>query len=199
MAEELFIHDWLRIDARMAKSIREEQVRLRKKHEEQGNVFPTGGQWQSNQVIYEREIILSSLALETLDKANPDDEQAIAFQTRRLADNLYRVGKVDEALAVVIDPIQRAQLEKIHAAIHSDDREKCNCVDTIIPNSGVIIPRHNSIGKIMSPKHGKPVDIVVCSKCQHTNVGAKVPNKPDLSKLFRGGQRPRLQDVVRSG
>lgn len=199
MAEFPDIPDYLKIDDKMRASIMKEQARLRQKHGYDATTIRAGAQFQHNQAIYEREIVLSSLALETLNKANPDDEQAIAFQTRRLADNLYRVGKVDEALAVVIDPIQRTQLEKIHAAIHSDDREKCNCVDTIIPNSGVIIPRHNSIGKIMSPKHGKPVDIVVCSKCGHTNIGATVPSKPDLSKLFRGGQRPRLQDVVRNG
>ncbi len=195
---EFDIPDFLKIDAKMADSIRKEQARLRAKHGYDAQAVRAGNQYQHNQVIYEREIILASTALETLDPANPDDAEAIAFQTRRLADNLYRTGKVDEALAVATDPAQRAKLEKIHAAIHSDDREKCNCVDVIVKGTGIIIPRHNSIGKIKSPKHGKVVDIVVCSHCSHMNIGADVPRKPDLSGTFRGGQRPALSQVVKS-
>ena len=198
MSEQFDIPDYLKIDAKMAKSIREEQARLRKKHGFDAATIRSGAQYQHNQVIYEREIVLSTIALEALDKANPEHAEAIAFQTRRLADNLYRTGKVDEALFIATDPVQREQLQKIHDAIHSDDNEKCNCVDDVVKGTGVIIPRHNSIGKMLSPKHGKPVDIVVCSKCGHANIGADVPRKPDLSKLFRGGARPNLRDIVRT-
>lgn len=198
MAEQFDIPDFLKIDAKMAQSIAKEQARLRVKHGYDAQAIRAGNQYQHNQTIYEREIVLASLALESLVAGKPEDAGAIEFQTRRLADNLYRTGKIEEALAVVSDPSQRAKLEKIHAAIHSDDREKCNCVDTIVKGTGVIIPRHNSVGKIMSPKHGKVVDIVVCSLCGHTNVGADVPRKPDLSGTFRGGVRPQLRDVVRT-
>lgn len=170
-----------------------DQERLRRKYGYDSESIRRRGQAEINHAIYEREIVLASEGLASLEGS--DDEDAIRSESRRLADNLMKVGRLDDALAYAVDDAQRDQINQLRTAIDIDDREKCVCKDDFV--SGVHIPRHVEKSQVFSDKHRGLMPLVVCSKCGHANVTPHVPKRPKLDALYPKG-RPRLQDIVKS-
>lgn len=193
MPEEFDIPDHLKQLFSDQPGMRKEQERLRRKYGYDSQTIRMRGQAEINHAHYEREILLASEGLASLEGSNNED--AIRFESRRLADNLMKTGKFTEALDWAVDDAQRDQINGLRNAIDIDDREKCVCKDDFV--NGVHISRHVEKAQVFSDKHRGIMPLVVCSKCGHQNVTPHVPKRPKLDALFPKG-RPRLQDVVKS-
>jgi hypothetical protein len=193
MAEEFDIPDHLKRLFSDQPEMRREQKRLRRKYGYDSQTIRQRGQAELNHAHYEREILLASEGLASLQGS--DNEDAIRHETRRLAENLMKTGKFAEALEVATDEVQIVEIQAMQQAIDIDDRDKCGCKDDFV--NGVHIPRHVEKGTIFSDKHRGLTPIVQCSKCGHLNVTPHVPKRPKLDALFPKG-RPILRNVVRS-
>lgn len=193
MPEEFDIPDHLKQLFSDQPGMRKEQERLRRKYGYDSQTIRMRGQAEINHAHYEREILLASEGLASLEGSNNED--AIRFESRRLAENLMKTGQFEDALTYAVDDVQRAEILKLEHACMRDDKETCACPDTFV--QGVHIPHRTPVGQRFSPKHGGMMDLVVCSKCGDTNHGGKAHNRPDISRLFRGGQRPSLNHLKR--
>lgn len=133
------------------------------------------------------------------DKRLKNKERADVHR-RGLATALMNLGEFDTAMALVAYPSSgRARngfKELVHTigllalAVYRDDGPLCNCDrrqaevphPQLTKSVTIELNRHHVVGQVLSPKHGKVVDVWRCSICKRVNAHDMGP--PERQRLL---------------